>query len=162
MKIQSKQLDKLLSIPLPNKTSQKRLSYRPSLEEVNKIYNLLNRTIFKNSLYRPEIILGQRRGCWGYCRGYVNERPTGSRCVIYLSDKWFCIQWLIVTLAHEMAHQYQWDIISKKRSQQGKEELMSHGPTFFQHRHRFYRFKLPLKTAHRMRKWFKYQDLHRC
>lgn len=162
MKMHSKQLDDLMSSPLPNKTSQKRLSYRPSVKEVYKIYDLLNHIIFKNKLSRPEILLGQRRQCWGYCRGYVKERYTGSRCVICLSDKWFCIQWMIVTLAHEMAHQYQWDIISKKRSKLGKEDLMSHGPTFFQHRDRFYKFKLPLKTAHRMRKWFKYQDLHRC
>lgn len=151
-----------MSIPLPNKTSQKRLGYRPSPREVAKMYDLLNQTVFKNKLSRPEIVLGQRRQCWGYCRGYVKERSTGSRCVIYLSDKWFCIQWMIVTLAHEMAHQYQWDITSKERNKNGKKELMSHGPSFFQHKDRFYRFKLPLKTAHRMRKWFKYQDLHKC
>jgi len=155
-------LHELMMTPLPCKSHQIRMPYRPSLREVNKIYSILNEEIFNGKLTRPEIRLGRIHKAWGWCHGHTKELETGSSCVIKLSDKWYCIQWFIITLAHEMAHQYQWDIIGPKRVRNGKDYLMSHGPSFFQHRERFERYNIPLKTALRTRKWFKHQNFHRC
>jgi len=152
----------LMETPLPPLYQQKRCTFRPDLSKVYEIYDLLNKSIYKNKLVRPEIQLGQRRKCWGMCIGYARYRDTNSRCVIKLTDKWYCVQWLVIVLAHEMAHQYQWDVISPKRVKQGKTELISHGPTFFQHRAKLQKSGIPLKTAHRTRIWFAHQDVHRC
>ena len=160
--INSITLGNLMATPLPSLYQQKRCTFRPSLSEVHEIYDLLNKSIYKNKLIRPEIQLGQRRQCWGMCIGYARYRDTNSRCVIKLTDKWYCVQWLVIVLAHEMAHQYQWDVISPKRVKQGKADLISHGPTFFQHRTKLKKAGIPLKTAHRTRKWFTHQDVHRC
>lgn len=77
-------------------------------------------------------------------------------------DKWYCRQWLITTLAHEMCHQYQWDIIGEQRISGGKDRLMSHGPSFFIFRDKLKDQGISLKTAHRSRKWFRYQNLFRA
>lgn len=155
-------LQELMLTPLPCKSHQKRLPYRPSQREVYRMYDLINEKIFHGELKRPEIRLGQLKKAWGWCQGNETPLDSGSYCTIRLSDKWFCIQWFIITLAHEMAHQYQWDILGPKRFMQGKDFLMSHGPTFFLHRTRMKRHGIPLKTAFRIRKWFKYQNFSRC
>lgn len=158
----SKTLAELMNTSLPSLTEQKRLVYRPSMREVIKVYDLLNREIFKNKLKRPEIQLGVRRQCWGICIGYKRLRSTGSYCIIKLSDKWYCKQWMITIIAHEMAHQYQWDVIGPKREKRGKDFLMSHGPSFFLHRSKMLKHRIPLRVAHRRKKWFAYQHMHRC
>ena len=157
-----KSLIELMETPLPSLTKQKRQTYRPNLREVYQIFDLLNAEIFQNKLVRPEIELGTRRLCWGICLGYSRPRPTGSYCIIKLSDKWYCKQWLITILAHEMSHQYQWDVIGPKRHKKGKNFLMSHGPTFFQHRNRMLRHNIPLKVGFRKKKWFEHQHIHLC
>lgn len=155
-------LQELMLTPLPCKSYQKRLPYRPSQREVERIYNLLNEEIFCGRLKKPEIHLGRLHHAWGWCLGDQSLQKNGSYCMIKLSDKWYCIQWLIITLAHEMSHQYQWDVIGPKRTIQGKDFLMSHGPTFFQHRRKMKQHNIPLKTAFKIKKWFKHQDLSRC
>lgn len=158
----AKSLAELMDTPLPSLTEQKRLTYRPSLREVYRVFDQLNKEIFQNKLTKPEIELGIRRQCWGVCVGYVRPRETGSYCVIKLSDKWYCKQWMIAILAHEMSHQYQWDIIGPKRSRKGLDFLMSHGPTFFLHRDRMLKHNIPLKVAFRKGRWFRHQHIHLC
>ncbi len=160
--IMYKSLVELMETPLPSITEQRRLTYRPSLREVYRIYDLLNRKIFQNKLVRPEIELGIRRKCWGICIGYTKLRDSGSYCVIKLSDKWYCKQWFIAILAHEMSHQYQWDIIGPKRHRKGQDFLMSHGPTFFQHRPRMLKHNIPLRVAFRKSRWFMHQHIQLC
>ena len=77
-------------------------------------------------------------------------------------DKWYCKQWLVTTLAHEMCHQYQWEIIGAERISMGKDPIMSHGPSFFLFRERLKEHGISLKTSHSKRKWFKYQNLFRA
>lgn len=77
-------------------------------------------------------------------------------------DKWYCKQWLVNTLAHEMCHQYQWDIIGNQRLIEGKQPIMSHGPSFFVFREQLKEHGINLKTAHSKRKWFKYQNLFKA
>lgn len=125
-------LFQLMNRELPNITYQRRLSYRTSQREVNYLFRLLNKEIFNNKLPTPEIQIVRRREYWGYCMAKGHTPIEGkSNCIIKLSDKWFCKQWLIMVLAHEMCHQYQWDIESIKRIKEGKKPLISHGPTFF-------------------------------
>jgi hypothetical protein len=77
-------------------------------------------------------------------------------------DKWYCKQWLITVLAHEMCHQYQWDIQGMERLKRGKQPLMSHGPSFFVFRDKLKKHGISLKGAHSKRKWFWYQNLFKC
>jgi hypothetical protein len=79
-----------------------------------------------------------------------------------MMDKFFCPQWFVTTLAHEMVHQYQWDIIGPEREHDGKEWLMSHGPSFFQFREEMEWHEISLKTAHSQRRWFKHQNLFKA
>jgi hypothetical protein len=80
-------------------------------------------------------------------------------------DKWFCQQWFIQTLAHEMVHQWQWDIYRWEKLDRGEETFTgsgAHGPSFFTWRERFDYYGLNLKRYHRMKKWFLYQDFNKC
>ena len=105
------------------------------------------------------------RTYWGYCiaKDVTPDMETNkSNCIIRLSDKWYCKQWLILTLAHEMCHQYQWDINSKIRMKYDLKPLMSHGPSFFIHKNKLARHGIPLKKALGTRRWFTYQNLFKC
>lgn len=153
-------LPEMMLIPLPSIPSQKRLVYRPSEEEVHYVYDLINRTIFDNVLIKPEIIIaGRCRNYWGMCYGDDKQHDTGTFCRIKLMDKWFCSQWMISVLAHEMCHQYQWDIFSHERAQKGKARVMSHGPSFYHYQPHLKQQGIALKTASSMKRWFKHQDL---
>jgi hypothetical protein len=79
-----------------------------------------------------------------------------------LADRWYCRHWLIMAVAHEMVHQYQWDIESKRRKRQGLPSIMSHGPTFFSWRDKLKKHGIPLKTYNDHDRWFQTQHLFRC
>lgn len=150
----------MMATPLPPKTIQRRMPYRPGVEEVEYTYNILNKYVFDNALKKPKIILKSIPKAWGVCFGLTEvDKETRSNCRIRISDKWYSTQWMVTTLAHEMCHQYQWDIYGPMREEEGKEWLMSHGPSFLEHRDRLAQYHVPLKTAHSKRKWFLYQDL---
>ena len=157
-------LKQMMYEDLPNITSQRRLKYKPTHKEVVEIYKVLNEQVFDNKLVMPKIYLKSRlRTAWGMCEG--KDGPFAakkSRCVIYLADKWYCKQWLIATLAHEMVHQYQWDIYSQIRVKRGKESIMSHGPSFYVFRKRLKKHGIPLKEHASSIKWFKTQNMFRC
>lgn len=142
-------LQELMDLPLPSLTAQKRLLFRPDLDDVKHVYNLLNEKIFNDTLNRPNIILGKCRGYWGMCYGETKPYKNGSYCKIKLSDKWYSAQWMIVTLAHEMSHQYQWDNYT----------IMNHGPSFYRHQFKLYRYDIPLKRSYSTGRWFDKQDL---
>ena len=149
----------IMATELPPKTLQRRMPYRPSLDEVEYTYDKLNRYVFDNALRRPEIALNTLQKAWGICYGLVDIEPTGSNCKIRLMDKWYSAQWMVTTLAHEMCHQFQWDIYGPEREENGKQWLMSHGPSFLEHRERLAEYNIPLKVSHSRRKWFEHQDL---
>ena len=97
-------LAELMREELPPIAYQKRLLYRTDRDEVIALYRLINKTIFNNKLKMPEIeVMARCRKYWGMCYGSYDE-PTKNRssCKIRLMDKWYCRQWLITTLAHEM------------------------------------------------------------
>lgn len=157
-------LAELMREELPPIAYQKRLCYRTDYDEVVALYRLINKTIFNNKLIMPEIeVMPRCRKYWGMCFGAL-QMPTKSKsyCKIRLMDKWYCRQWLINVLAHEMCHQYQWDVEGMKRLNKGKEPIMSHGPSFFVFREKLKKHGICLKSAHSKRKWFLYQNLFKC
>ena len=126
------------------------------------MYKLLNFTIFNNELTIPRIDVTSRcRRYWGICFGATDKIPyRNTYCKIRIMDKFFCKQWLIMILAHEMCHQYQWDILGKQRVAEGKESIMSHGPSFFLFKEKLESHGIPLKREGiSQRKWFKHQNL---
>jgi len=160
-----RQLREWMNEDLPSITKQKRFVFRPTQKEIVQTYNVLNTALFQGRLIRPVIETVNKRTYWGLCQAttwHPKQYKTRSNCEILLSEKWFCRQWFIDTLAHEMVHQYQWDIDGPKRCAQGKEPIMSHGPSFFKHKTKLDRHGLNLKTAHRIKKWFQYQTLSKC
>ena len=154
----------LMSEPLPSIGLQKKLSYRPTKREVKKLYNIINEEIFNNELPPAHLeVKSHCRGYWGLCMSTgFNPKKKSSQCKIRLSDRWYCKQWLIDTLAHEMVHQYQWDIYSKERAVEGKEPIMSHGPSFYKFRKQLAEYGIMLKRTSRTSLWFKYQTLTKC
>ena len=160
----SKRLIKWMDEPLPGLYQQKRLLFRPDIYDMIAIYRTLNYAIFDNELNMPRMRLAPRcRTYWGICMAsYDKDAYTKSYCTIKMMDKWFCRQWFITVLAHEMSHQYQWDILGEERNKEGKESIMSHGPSFFYHRDRMAEHGISLKTSHSQGKWFKHQDFFKC
>ena len=152
-----------MSVPLPTRSVQKRLLFRPSRNFAHHIYELINYEVFDNTLYKPRLeIQSHCRTYWGMCMGETYRDYTGSYCRIRMMDKWFCPQWFITTLAHEMVHQYQWDVLGPIREEQGKDWLMSHGPSFYQFKPDLEEYDISLKTAHSQRRWFKHQSLFKA
>lgn len=154
----------LMSEPLPSIGSQKKLSYRTTKKEVKQLYNIINKEVFNNQLPPARLeVKSHCRGYWGICisTGF-NPKKKSSQCRIRLSDRWFCKQWLINTLAHEMVHQHQWDIYSKERAAEGKDPVMSHGPSFYKFRDKLKEHGIILKKASGTKRWFKYQKLSKC
>ena len=159
-KLRDYSLEDIMNFPLPGLTFQKKLMYRPTIRDVHHVYDLLNEYVFRSELNKPYIeIAGYRRKYWGMCIGHYDLQSTGSYCDILLMDKFYCPQWMVAIIAHEMAHQHQWDVESPKRLYKGKPGIMSHGPTFFRFRDKLKKYSIPLKTAHSMRRWFKNQDM---
>ena len=153
----------IMESPLPSITYQRRKLFRPGYADINYAYNIINRYCFDNRLRKPEIVQRQLKGVWGFCQWEHEEQNNGSHCFINLVDKWFCPQWFIQTLAHEMAHQYQWDVF-RWEHYNGKmpDRSGGHGPSFFMWRDRFEHYGLNLKVAHGQKRWFKWQDFRKC
>jgi SprT-like family len=144
---------------LPSKTYQRRKSFRPGPPDVVYAYNILNRYLFDNRLRQPTIRTGVIQQAWGWCHWFTEAQDTGSFCEIKISDKWFCQQWMMNILAHEMVHQYQWDIYRwEKKNGRMSMKGAGHGPSFFMWRERFQHYGLTLKTYYRSQKWFETQD----
>lgn len=159
-------LSDLMLQELPSISYQKRLSYRTTKREVQHLYNLLNESIFNNKLPPCHIeVVARCRKYWGLCTAddwNPDLNSKKSNCTIRVSDKWFCKQWLITILAHEMCHQYQYDVESYKRHKLGLRPIMSHGPTFFIFKEKLAKQGISLKKAHGSKKWFRHQNLWKC
>lgn len=154
----------LMLTELPPLTYQRKLSYVTNMREVKALYRLINTSIFNDRLVMPKLFVRPRlRDMWGQC--YGGDTPfekNRSRCVITIAERWYCRQWLIMALAHEMVHQYQWDIYSKQRIRQGLEPIMSHGPSFHMWKEKLKKHGIPLKEFNDHGKWFRTQHLFKC
>ena len=157
-------LKSLMDEPLPSKSDQRAKKYRPKMKEVKAIYRLINREVFYNQLPMPKIVLRRLRDCVGICIGLEGPiRKTKSNVHIHLADRYYCRQWFVSTLAHEMVHQYQWDIYSNIRVKRGLPRHMSHGPSFYIWRKKLGRFGIALKAnTLKEHHWFDKQDTREC
>jgi hypothetical protein len=161
-----------MTAPLPCVSEQKRLPFRPEPEQVGQLYRVINRNIFDNQLTQPEIFLGTIKNAWGRCNWMENRQrrsswgKPGTWCQIELYDKWFSPQWFCNTLAHEMVHQWQWDIYRWEHQEQHGRKMYddsgAHGPSFHYWRECFESWGLSLKISHGQRRWFRHQDLFKC
>lgn len=160
----SKRLSELMSTELPNLTYQKKRLYRTNLEEVYELFDIINQEVFDGELPKPKIIVKTHiQKKWGECQGYLNRtKKNKSLCVILLNKNWYCKQWLITVLAHEMVHQHQWDIQSEARVREGKDRLMSHGPSFYKFKNKLKSYGIPLKHRLSIINWFKTQNILKC
>ena len=162
-------ISQYMNADLPSIGEQKRLPFRPHPEQADALYRVINRYIFDNTLTQPDIMLGTLQKCWGQCE-WLDQRQKsaswgkqGTWCRISVSDKWFCPQWFCTVLAHEMVHQYQWDIERFDRTGFNIcENSGAHGPSFFAWRERFAYWGIDLKTAHGQKRWFRHQDFNKC
>lgn len=151
------QLFQMMQEPEPKLSYQKRLGYRTTKREVKELYNIINQEIFDNELSTAKFeVKSHCRGYWGFCIAKsFSLRAKRSRCTIRLSDRWYTKQWLITILAHEMVHQYQWDIYGKERVRNGKSPMMSHGPSFFRFKDKLKKHGIELRRIPRRPKWLK-------
>lgn len=145
---------------LPSISYQKQKKFRPTHNDLISAYNLINRLVFSNSLRLPDIELIQTQKCWGYCEWRNDYEYNGSNCIIRLNRNWFCVQWFMNTLAHEMVHQYQWDIW--RQSNNLPKNSGGHGPSFFMWREEFAHYGLTLKTSFGQKRWFRHQNFDKC
>jgi len=161
--MRTSKLTDLMNCELPTISQQKRKSYKTSLTEVKKLYKIINTELFNDKLHTPKIIVKNRiTNYWGMCVGTKNPTKYKSGCELIVTQNHFCKQWLIMIIAHEMAHQYQWDILGYKRIKKGLEPFMSHGPTFYIHRKKFLKHQIPLKKVVHSIIWFNKQNLLKC
>ena len=79
-----------------------------------------------------------------------------------ISKSGCCLQWLVTTVAHEMAHQFEWDVVGDWYESRGKERKMTHRQSFFIYRNQMAEFGIDLKSWHGQKRWFKYQDFAKC
>jgi len=148
---------RFMSHELPTISEQKQKLYRPTIGQVEFYYRLLNHLIFRDQLTRPALVIRRLHSAWGLCVGRGD-----LSCEIHLTDRFYCKQWFLLVLAHEMCHQYQWEVLGRERVNQGRYPIMSHGPTFFLFRDKLKQFGIPLKTAVRTHRWFRHQDFFKA
>lgn len=156
----------IMETPLPSLTYQRRKWFRPSDADLNYCYDIINRYVFDNQLRKPKLQQGQLQKAWGLCYWRTEEQNTGSWCEIKVMNKWFCQQWFMNTLAHEMVHQYQWDYYRWDHLEEYGKEMHTdsggHGPSFYAWRERFAHYDLNLKIAFGQKRWFKHQNFNKC
>lgn len=165
-------ISQYMNAELPNISVQKRLPFRPQTWEVDAAYKALNRSIFDNVLTMPAIEISSLKKCWGTCCWHsIRQRRSswgkpGTWCSINLMDKWFCPQWFLTTLAHEMVHQYQWDHYRWDFEEEHGRAMFTdsgaHGPSFYAWRDSLAEWGISLKIAHGQKRWFRHQDLTKC
>jgi len=144
-----------MQTPLPSKRLQRKEKFRPTKDQIHETYDLLNAHIFEGKLIQPSI---NRRSMaeFGMCIGWSEPRHFSK---ILLNRQFFCVQWFVTILAHEMSHQYQWDIQGAVRLLKNKGPLLSHGPSFYRYAKPMARCGIPLKPEYSPTKWFRTQDM---
>lgn len=149
-------LQQLMQSPLPTKTYQRKKLYHPTREEAAEVYDLLNDYVFGGVLVKPPIIFSKCHNFWGQCYGAID-----LSVIIQINHRHLCKQWFIAVLAHEMVHQYQWQIDGAHRQSENpsKQPLMSHGPTFVKWKKALKEFGIPLSTSLDADEFLKHQDI---
>lgn len=145
----------LLNTPLPSKRVQRRANFRPSKEQKDVVFKVLNSALFDGKLSKPVILMRTMR-YWGLCTVYDDPKLWSK---IKISNQCFCLQWFTLILAHEMVHQYQWEIDGPEIAKNKGEVFIDHNETFFKFKDRFADHGLLLAEEYSREKWLKHQDL---
>lgn len=161
-----------LNAPLPTVMEQKKFPFRPNVTEVDSLYRAINRCVFDNQLTQPEITLYSLKDCWASCSWELLRQrrsswgKSGTWCTIQLNDKWYSPQWMVTILAHEMVHQWQWDVYRWQHLKRNKREMFllsgAHGPSFHSWRGKMEEWGIWLKITYSDTSWWRHQDLFRC
>ena len=161
--MKNSKLISLMNTELPTISQQKRKQYKTNEREVRKLFHIINEELFNNKLKIPKVIVKSKMyNVWGLCKGIKLPTLHRSGCELVITKNHYCKQWLVMIIAHEMAHQYQWDILGLKKVAKGIEPSMSHGSTFFIHKKKFLKHNVPLKKVVHSRIWFDKQNLLKC
>jgi hypothetical protein len=123
--------------------------YDANEDDAVEAYHLLNKYVFDNVLNCPKFNIKRTRGYWGMCDGRMDmsdERFFVEE--IILSKKFTHKAMFVATLAHEMVHQWQWEVLSPQRYEEGKTPIMSHGPSFYAWRKPLHKYLIPLTRAY--------------
>lgn len=120
--------------------------FKPTLDRGQEIYNLINHYIFDNGLDPAKLHIKRTRGYWGMCAGDQNANGDFFTKEIILTNRFPNLSSFVAIMAHEMVHQFQWDILSNERQSQGLGPIMSHGPSFFAWRKPLAEYNIPLST----------------
>ena len=158
-------LNSIMERPLPKITFQRKKMYRPSIDEAIYTYKLVNYLIFDNQLVLPIIHMEQTKKTWGYCLWFDELQSEGTYCRIHINKIWFCRQWFVNTFAHEMVHQWQWDIYRPTENpnyNKHSNKSLGHGPSFFRWRSKFAEHGLCLKRSYGQKRWFRHQNFNKC
>jgi hypothetical protein len=139
MKKSAKKIKKSLKIRVKNALKKREhiKAYRPTLPVAQSWFRTLNRGLFGSRLTEPHIHIGRLMGDWGRCCANWDNRKTrrgtyDQRVIpIELHSKFPSWKDFIETLAHEMVHLYQMQVMEDP---------------YANHNENFYSFKSRFKT----------------
>jgi hypothetical protein len=131
-------LERMMAKPIPNRAEYWRNEYRPTRQKIALTYNLLNKTFFKDKLERPTIQVYRQRECWGWANLLDNYRVDMG-----LNHRYPCEQFFIGVLAHEMIHQWQWEVDAPWRRKNGIRIQTCHGENFIAWKDTFAEYEIP-------------------
>ena len=145
-----------MQAPLPSKIKQRKRCFIPDKELGRYVYAALNNAIFEDKLSKNTAIMYRRLAhTWGLCTQFEPDLPGGSRyCKIRLDYRFFCVQWFVTILAHEMVHAYQWEVL-----QCGLDCSEDHNETFYAFVDPLKEVGIPLKEQYNVIEWFATQDI---
>lgn len=143
-KIQKETLKRLpLSVLLRRAESyDQKFEFEATKEHAELVWQALNHAVFGGVLTRPEKSIIQNRvnwDFWGECEGLQRGHRYGPHYTktIRLQKKYPNPKKFIDTMAHEMCHQYEWEILG----------VMTHGKTFFAWKQKLAEKGIPLKVV---------------
>ena len=110
-----------------------------------EIYDTLNTHVF-GSMEIPPIRIKNIKDQWAWTDGRMKDGELKVHEIV-LNKNFPHKAWAIATIAHEMIHQWQWEVLSPQRMNEGKEPIMSHGPSFFQWREPLLEYMIPIKAV---------------
>jgi len=148
---------RIMQTPLPPIDYQKKRLYAPTETEILELHRLLNEKVFNNQLRVPPLKL-KNMGHFGMCYGHVATSKIPHHAALALRRRYQCVQWVMLILAHEMAHQYQWEVDGPIRIAEGKKPLLSHGPTFYKFNKTLTAYGIPLRSSYDVPLWLATQN----
>ena len=131
-----------------NRKMLRQLSYdtpkfRPTVKDVEEWFDILNEQLFGNKLDPFGKISIKRHKRFHALFHYWpkrENRPTELTVYRKFRNKKLFVE----ILAHEMIHQYQWEVEGPRRMTRGLRYRFGHGKSFFRWRAKFNKFGIPL------------------